>query len=119
RRSDLCGGTWPRMNRFAANTTTLSGVPAQPTIGVLALQGDVQEHLAALERLGTSALAVRRPAELDRCDALVIPGGESTTIGKLARAFGLFEPIVERLRGGMPALGTCAGMIMLADRVVS
>ncbi len=89
-----------------------------PTIGVLALQGDVREHVAALERLGTRALSVRRPGELEQCDALVIPGGESTTMVKLARIFDMFDPIVERLRGGMPAFGTCAGMIMLSDRVL-
>jgi 5'-phosphate synthase pdxT subunit len=88
-----------------------------PTIGVLALQGDVREHLAALERLGVASLAVRRPAELEACDALVIPGGESTTMAKLARIFELFEPLQKRIAAGMPALGTCAGMIMLADRM--
>ena len=71
---------------------------AHPTIGVLALQGDVREHLAVLERLGVEPLAVRRPAELDACDGLVIPGGESTTMAKLARIFELFEP----LRSGSP-----------------
>jgi len=90
---------------------------ASPTIGVFALQGDVREHLHALSVLGVDALAVRRPAELERCDGLVIPGGESTTMDKLARAFELFEPLQKRIRGGMPAFGTCAGMIMLADRV--
>ena len=87
------------------------------TIGVLALQGDVREHLAALRRLGVAALAVRRPEELEQCDALVIPGGESTTMAKLARRFGLFDPVRKRIASGMPAFGTCAGMIMLADRV--
>ncbi len=87
-------------------------------IGVLALQGDVREHLAALESLGVAALSVRRPAELDACDGLVIPGGESTTMAKLARIFDLFEPLQNRIAAGMPAFGTCAGMIMLADRVV-
>jgi 5'-phosphate synthase pdxT subunit len=87
------------------------------TIGVFALQGDVREHLRALEELGAHALPVRRPAELDRCDALVIPGGESTTMAKLARTFELFEPLQKRIQQGMPTFGTCAGMIMLADRV--
>jgi len=91
---------------------------AAATIGVLALQGDVREHVAAHERLGAETLTVRRPVELERCDALVIPGGESTTMVKLAHTFGLFEPIRQRLAAGMPALGTCAGMIMLADRVL-
>ncbi|MBO9521275.1 MAG: pyridoxal 5'-phosphate synthase glutaminase subunit PdxT [Nocardioidaceae bacterium] len=88
-----------------------------PTIGVFALQGDVREHLHALAALGVDALAVRRPAELERCDGLVIPGGESTTMDKLARTFELFEPLQKRIQGGMPAFGTCAGMIMLADRI--
>jgi 5'-phosphate synthase pdxT subunit len=88
-----------------------------PRIGVLALQGDVREHLTALASLDVAALAVRRPAELAACDGLVIPGGESTTMAKLARIFDLFEPLQERIAGGMPVLGTCAGMILLADRV--
>ena len=89
-----------------------------PTIGVLALQGDVREHLAVLGSLGVEAVGVRRRSELDGVDALVLPGGESTTIDKLLRAFELDEPVRERLRGGMPAYGSCAGMILLADRVV-
>ena len=90
---------------------------ASPSIGVFALQGDVREHLRVLGDLGVPALTVRRPEELARCDALVLPGGESTTMYKLARSFELFEPLVERIRGGMPAFGTCAGMIMLADHI--
>ena len=86
-----------------------------PTVGVFALQGDVREHLKVLTGLGVRALGVRRPSELDRCDALVLPGGESTTMAKLARTFELFEPIRKRLADGMPTLGTCAGMILLAD----
>jgi 5'-phosphate synthase pdxT subunit len=92
-------------------------VSRRPTVGVLALQGDVREHLRMLDRLGVRAVAVRRPAELEACDALVLPGGESTTMAKLARTFGLLEPLRDRVTGGMPALGTCAGMILLADRV--
>jgi len=88
-----------------------------PTIGVFALQGDVREHLRALTDLGVDARRVRRPAELEACDGLIIPGGESTTMAKLARTFDLFEPLQKRIRGGMPTFGTCAGMIMLADRV--
>jgi 5'-phosphate synthase pdxT subunit len=91
-------------------------VPA-PTIGVFALQGDVREHLRVVAELGAEAIGVRRPSELERCDALILPGGESTTMFKLARAFDLFEPLQDRIRGGMPAFGTCAGMIMLADRL--
>lgn len=89
-----------------------------PTIGVLALQGDVREHLATLTGLGVDAISVRRTAELDACDGLVLPGGESTTMAKLARSFGLLEPLRARIGDGMPAFGTCAGMILLADRVV-
>lgn len=88
-----------------------------PSIGVFALQGDVREHLRVLTDLGVDAFTVRRPEELDRCDGLVLPGGESTTMYKLARTFDLFEPLVERIGGGMPTFGTCAGMIMLADRI--
>jgi 5'-phosphate synthase pdxT subunit len=88
------------------------------TIGVLALQGDVREHAAALEAVGAQAVAVRRASELDSVDGLVIPGGESTTMWKLATAFEMFEPIRKRLAEGMPAYGSCAGMIMLADHVL-
>ncbi|MGH3347548.1 MAG: pyridoxal 5'-phosphate synthase glutaminase subunit PdxT [Nocardioides sp.] len=87
------------------------------TVGVFALQGDVREHLEVLHGLGVRALAVRRASELDLCDALVLPGGESTTMAKLARTFDLFDPIRKRLADGMPTLGTCAGMILLADRI--
>ncbi len=88
------------------------------TVGVLALQGDVREHMHTLDSLGAHPLAVRRPAELDACDGLIIPGGESTTMAKLARAFGLFEPLRQKIRDGLPVLGTCAGMIMLAREVL-
>ncbi|MBA8956303.1 pyridoxal 5'-phosphate synthase glutaminase subunit PdxT [Actinomadura namibiensis] len=90
---------------------------AEPTIGVLALQGDVREHLRALAGAGVRTATVRRPAELEAVDALVIPGGESTTMWKLATAFELMEPLRKRVEAGMPAYGTCAGMIMLADRI--
>ena len=88
-----------------------------PAIGVFALQGDVREHLQALSALGADAFAVRRPAELAACDGLVLPGGESTTMAKLARTFELLDPLRERIAGGMPTFGTCAGMILLADRI--
>ena len=88
-----------------------------PTVGVFALQGDVREHLRVLTSLGARAIGVRRVAELDACDGLIVPGGESTTMFKLARTFDLFEPIRQRIKEGMPAFGTCAGMIMLADRI--
>jgi 5'-phosphate synthase pdxT subunit len=89
-----------------------------PVVGVLALQGDVREHLAALAECDVVARPVRRPTELAEVDALVVPGGESTTIDKLTRAFELREPILDRIKQGMPAYGSCAGMILLADRVV-
>ncbi|WP_068924236.1 pyridoxal 5'-phosphate synthase glutaminase subunit PdxT [Planobispora rosea] len=87
------------------------------TIGVLALQGDVREHARALETAGAKAVAVRRPAELEAVDGLVIPGGESTTMWKLADTFEMLEPLRMRIKDGMPAYGSCAGMIMLADRI--
>jgi len=90
----------------------------EPVVGVLALQGDVREHLAALAECEVVARPVRRPTELAEVDALVLPGGESTTIDKLSRIFELREPILDRIKHGMPAYGSCAGMILLADRVV-
>lgn len=92
--------------------------PSTPRIGVLALQGDVREHLAALAGAGAQASPVRRPQELAAVDGLVIPGGESTTMHKLATVFGLLEPLRERVRAGMPTYGSCAGMIMLADKIL-
>ena len=89
-----------------------------PTIGVLALQGDVREHLAALERVGAAGRPVRREAELDGLAGIVLPGGESTTMDKLMRAFGLRDPLRAALGAGLPAYGSCAGMILLADRVL-
>jgi pyridoxal 5'-phosphate synthase pdxT subunit len=87
-------------------------------IGVLALQGDVREHLSALAESDVLARPVRRPEELDAVDALVIPGGESTTMSNLAITFGLLEPVRKRIAGGMPVYGSCAGMIMLATTVL-
>lgn len=89
----------------------------RPVIGVFALQGDVREHLRMLEGAGARARPVRRPSELAEVDALVLPGGESTTMYKLATVFDLLEPIRDRIKTGMPAFGTCAGMIMLADEI--
>ncbi len=88
-----------------------------PTIGVLALQGDVREQLRMFAGAGADAIPVRRPRELADIDAIVLPGGESTTMQKLATVFELWDPLRERLAAGMPALGTCAGMILLADRI--
>ena len=93
-------------------------MPTDPVSGVLAVQGDVREHLTALAECDVVARPVRRPEEIAEVDALVLPGGESTTIDKLTRAFDLREPILDRLKSGMPAYGSCAGMILLADRVV-
>ncbi|MFE7792146.1 pyridoxal 5'-phosphate synthase glutaminase subunit PdxT [Streptomyces sp. NPDC057460] len=89
-----------------------------PVIGVLALQGDVREHLIALASADALARPIRRPEELAEVDGLVIPGGESTTMSKLAVLFGMLEPLRERVRAGMPVYGTCAGMILLADKIL-
>ena len=89
-----------------------------PVIGVLALQGDVREHLRALEEAGATARPARRLPEIEACDGLVIPGGESTTLWRLATAFELMDPLRKLIAGGLPAFGSCAGMIMLADRLV-
>ena len=88
-----------------------------PVIGVLALQGDVREHVRALDEAGATARAVRRLTEIESVDGLVIPGGESTTLWKLATAFELLDPIRKLIAGGLPAFGSCAGLIMLADRL--
>lgn len=90
----------------------------RPRIGVLALQGGVEEHLTALRRCGAEASPVRRPSELTAVDGLVLPGGESTTISRLLATFELAEPLRARLTAGMPAYGSCAGMILLAERLL-
>jgi len=87
-------------------------------VGVLALQGDVREHVSALIACGVYPTAIRRRHELDEVDALIIPGGESTTIAHLAKAFDLFEPMKTRIAMGMPVYGSCAGMILLADNIL-
>jgi 5'-phosphate synthase pdxT subunit len=89
----------------------------KPVVGVLALQGDVPEHLRALEAAGAAAVRVRRAEELDHLDGLVIPGGESTTLWRLTVAFDVLEPLRKLITAGLPAFGSCAGMIMLADRL--
>ncbi|MBY0442664.1 MAG: pyridoxal 5'-phosphate synthase glutaminase subunit PdxT [Mycobacteriaceae bacterium] len=91
---------------------------AEPRIGVLALQGDTREHLAALRAAGADPILVRRRAELEVVDALVIPGGESTAISHLLREFDLLEPLRTRLAEGLPAYGACAGMVMLASEIL-
>jgi len=90
----------------------------RPSIGVLALQGDIREHLAALRAAGAEARPVRRRGELEAVDALVIPGGESTTMSLLLRELELLEPLRLRLAAGMPAYGSCAGMILLASEIL-
>jgi 5'-phosphate synthase pdxT subunit len=87
-------------------------------IGVLALQGDVREHLRALTACGADTRPVRRPEDLKGLDGIVLPGGESTTIDKLSRIFGLREPLIAALQAGLPAYGSCAGMILLAKNVL-
>lgn len=103
---------------MTTSSTSSTSTPGAPVIGVLALQGDVREHFAALTAAGATPRQVRRPEELAEVEALVIPGGESTTMSKLAVIFGLLEPLRERVRAGMPVYGTCAGMIMLADKIL-
>ena len=87
-------------------------------IGVLALQGDFREHIATFASIGAQAIPVRTIDELDKCSALVIPGGESTVIQRLAENYGLFDPIKTQIKGGLPVFGTCAGMIMLAEEIL-
>lgn len=102
----------------SAPVTDAQASRSRPTIGVLALQGDVREHFAALDRCGADAVLVRRVSELDAVDGLILPGGESTTISKLLQVFELLEPLRARLREGLPAFGSCAGMILLASEVL-
>ena len=91
--------------------------PAVPKVGVLALQGDFREHLAALDALDARGVEVRLPDDLDAIDALIIPGGESTTIGRLAVRYGMIEPLKTHITSGLPVYGTCAGMIFLGSAV--
>jgi pyridoxal 5'-phosphate synthase pdxT subunit len=91
---------------------------ARPQIGVLALQGDVREHLAALDAAGADGVSVRRASELKALDGIVIPGGESTTIGRLLEVFGVLEPLRDAVRDGLPTFGSCAGMILLASEIL-
>lgn len=107
---------------YAVGMTTPSLSPVSRVgtglrIGVLALQGDFREHLHAVESAGAAGVGIRRPAELDGLDGLIIPGGESTTIDKLSRIFGLRDPLRERIQAGLPVYGSCAGMILLADEI--
>jgi 5'-phosphate synthase pdxT subunit len=93
-------------------------VAAAPRVGVLALQGDVREHTRALSEVGATPVEVRRESDLSGLDGLVVPGGESTTMGRLLEVFELLEPLRAAVRGGLPAYGSCAGMILLADEVL-
>ncbi|MFF0813953.1 pyridoxal 5'-phosphate synthase glutaminase subunit PdxT [Rhodococcus sp. NPDC003318] len=109
----------PVINTVCVPVTPPADQPAtRPVVGVLALQGDVREHVAAIEAAGARAITVRRSAELEAVDGLVIPGGESTTMSRLLVVFDLLEPLRERLRAGMPAYGSCAGMILLASEIL-
>jgi 5'-phosphate synthase pdxT subunit len=87
-------------------------------VGVLALQGDVREHISSLIACGVNPVAVRRASELEQVDALVLPGGESTTIAQLAEVFGIYDHIKDRISKGMPVYGSCAGMILLANEIL-
>lgn len=99
--------------------TAFLSVAGRPLpVGVLALQGDFREHIAVVRGLGAEAVPVRRPGELDGIRGLIIPGGESSVMDKLARTFGLFEPLKTAIAQGLPVYGTCAGLIMLADRLI-
>ena len=103
---------------MSAAVGLLPVTPTTPIVGVLALQGDVREHVFALSAAGARPVPVRRPKELIGLDGIVVPGGESTTIGKLAAAFDLLQPLRDAIGEGLPSYGSCAGMILLADRIV-
>jgi 5'-phosphate synthase pdxT subunit len=92
---------------------------ARPRIGVLALQGDFREHIVSLTELGADVVPLRRPEELEALHGVVIPGGESSVMDKLGRLFGLAEPLSAAIKGGLPTYGTCAGMIMLSQRITA
>jgi pyridoxal 5'-phosphate synthase pdxT subunit len=109
--------SWTPGERLTKRPPDTEAPHGAPVIGVLALQGDVLEHLRALRRCGAHAVQVRNATELAAVDGLVIPGGESTTIGKMLERFGLLAPLRERVRSGLPTFGTCAGMILLSDEL--
>jgi pyridoxal 5'-phosphate synthase pdxT subunit len=109
--------SWTPGERLAGHPSAPTPADGAPVIGVLALQGDVLEHLRALQRCGADAVQVRTPEQLAAVDGLVLPGGESTTIGKLLDRFGLLGPLRQRIAAGLPAFGTCAGMILLSDEL--
>ena len=106
------------MSPISPLRTALPSVAGSPTVGVLALQGDFREHIAVLNDLGANTVPVRRAEELDSIDGLVIPGGESSVMDKLARTFGLFDPLKAKIAAGLPMYGTCAGLIMISNTVL-
>lgn len=108
---------WRKKNSFKLGAGDKPGVQKRRVLGVLALQGAVEEQTAVLKRLGCPVVPVRLPQELELVDALLLPGGESTTMGVLMERFGLLAPLQHRLAGGMPAFGLCAGMILLAKQI--
>ena len=108
---------WRRLTPYDDLVSNTVSAHASPAVGILALQGDVREHARAVEASGGRAVSVRRPAELAAVDGLILPGGESTTIDKLTRIFGLAQPLRDRIAEGMPVYGSCAGMILLADEI--
>lgn len=108
---------WVPGERLAGAPSPPSADDGAPLVGVLALQGDVLEHLRALRRVGADAVQVKTPAQLQAVDALVLPGGESTTIGKLLVRLAVMEPLRARVQAGLPVFGTCAGMILLSDEL--
>jgi len=112
------GTRWIPGSRLVGAPEEPELIVGTPVVGVLALQGDVLEHLRALRRVGVNATQVRSVKDLQTVDALVIPGGESTTIGKLIELFDLAEPLASRIDAGMPVLATCAGMILMAQDIV-
>jgi pyridoxal 5'-phosphate synthase pdxT subunit len=109
--------SWTPGERLTRRPPDAEAPEGAPVIGVLALQGDVLEHLRALRRCGAHAVQVRNAAELAAVDGLVIPGGESTAIGKMLERFDLLGPLRDRVRSGLPTFGTCAGMILLSDEL--
>jgi len=106
-------------NTKSMTDTVADEVDKNITIGVLALQGDVEQHMRLVNQCGVKAIAVRFPHEIDQIEGLIIPGGESTTVGKLMARYGLDKKIIERAQAGMPIFGTCTGMILLAKSIVS
>jgi 5'-phosphate synthase pdxT subunit len=116
-RAEAAGGTG------GASVRLLHGLPGAasgegPRVGVLALQGDVREHVRALLAVGAEPVSVRRPAELTGLDGLIVPGGESTAMGRLLRVSGLLEPLADAVRGGLPTYGSCAGMVLLSRQIL-